>query len=67
MLEYTFTITDHIKVESKVTLRAVSFEDAVKIIEALADGEISKFGRLAKLSTSDLLNNIVKTQTHIAS
>lgn len=64
MPEYTFLITDHIRVKSKVTLKAVDFEAAVKIIDALAHEEMPKHGRVARLSAGDLVDNIIQTQIH---
>lgn len=65
MPEYTFRITDHVKVESKVTLRAISLDEAITIAHGLAHQEMSKYGRLLNFSTSDLVEGIIDTQLHI--
>lgn len=64
MPEYTFLITDHIKVESKVTLKAVDFEDAMKMIDALTHEENPKYWRVARLSASDPVDNIKPLESH---
>jgi len=67
MPEYTLRIIDHIKVESKVTLRAISYGEAIAMAQQLACQKMCKYGRLLTLSASDLVNNVIDTQLHIDS
>jgi len=67
MPEYTFQITDYIKVQTEVILEAAYFHEALAMAEELANGEMSTHERLEELSVRDLVNNIVDTQLHTCS